>query len=124
MIIHHMKPCPVCGGNARIARKPESWGHSWENWRAVECMACGFTAQGSRESDADAIGIWNRRASGPRNPALRHCPLCGGVPLFWPVEEGSYIKCDRCGATLEDEKATEQELADRWNRMVGYEDTE
>ena len=74
-----LKPCPFCGGGARIRKMSEGWkhGHIIDSF-TVECTECGANLppfesdiwignSGSVHIDTngyeDAIEAWNRRAS-------------------------------------------------------------
>ena len=54
-----LKPCPFCGGEARLISLHNCFGLSGVRW-IVECIKCGCKT--SKEiSDHDAKEKWNRR---------------------------------------------------------------
>lgn len=74
--MQELKPCPFCGGKAKLKCDPENWGYSAER-NKIECSKCnsstdwynwkigdGIThADYSLErSEEEAIEAWNRRA--------------------------------------------------------------
>lgn len=59
-----LKPCPFCGGNAKIIK------HSFYNTRtkrhsdytySVECLKCGSQTYSFYENEQQATGAWNNR---------------------------------------------------------------
>lgn len=52
-ISDELKPCPFCGGDARLDSGFDSY------W--IECKHCGATAEGDKTHDT-AIASWNKRA--------------------------------------------------------------
>lgn len=68
-----LKPCPFCGGEARIIAKP---------YEPKVCVGCdddtclGFSGLGwPYDSEKEATEAWNRRAE--RSGGLNYCPNCG-----------------------------------------------
>jgi len=60
MSVEILKPCPFCGGKARI-RYSSFWNRWCREW-AVECETC-KTIAGDRYKDTEeeAISVWQRR---------------------------------------------------------------
>jgi Lar family restriction alleviation protein len=60
-------PCPFCGGEARLYRKPWSGHGEGGEYSVVACKSCpaDVQAQDYTPDDARAIELWNAR------PALR-----------------------------------------------------
>ena len=89
-----MKPCPFCGGEARIQ------GHGYETAEyRVYCEKCGCSTKLWSESEDKAISAWNSRAkiaSGPHDLMTtwvtpESCPNC----MEHLAREWSY--CPECG---------------------------
>lgn len=56
-MMHDLKPCPFCGGDATLEQNFEL---AWQIWCANEnCTVLSETAIGS---ELDSIAAWNRRA--------------------------------------------------------------
>lgn len=102
-----LKPCPFCGGTAKMRHDSDGPGHSY-----VECEKCHmesvrFMRLFARSSDEDAKTFWNRRMADERvgtweligadqngNGGLWRCTACGRCPL----QVSNY--CPNCGATM------------------------
>lgn len=49
-----LKPCPFCGGEAKIMKM------GYPHW--VYCCECGAKVHGRTNDEKDSIKAWNRRA--------------------------------------------------------------
>ena len=61
-----LKPCPFCGGEAKISMKYVGYGSlglGAHDWFGVYCADCD-TSTREHQTEAEAIAAWNRRASG------------------------------------------------------------
>ena len=54
-----LKPCPFCGGEAKISDM------GYPHW--VFCEKCGARIHGYTTDERDSIEAWNRRADDDRN---------------------------------------------------------
>lgn len=53
MMVDALKPCPFCGGKARLMRRVAEY--------LVKCTGCGTTGK-SKQIAEFAVKAWNRRA--------------------------------------------------------------
>ena len=54
-----LRPCPFCGGKAKIKEPPDGWPYS------VCCVKCGAKIQGEscrEDAEQNAVGKWNKRS--------------------------------------------------------------
>lgn len=58
IIRQKLKPCPFCGGKAKICR---NWNYVWD-YGFIKCDTCGATT-GKFDYYKSAIKAWNRRAA-------------------------------------------------------------
>lgn len=105
-----LKPCPFCGGEARVEDNPLGTDNEGGNIRGgvglgwlwtVECGECGANA-GLWQSEAVAAASWNHRAAlseadfaaavhdGGLWRKERACRMDGPDPVYW--------RCTSCGA--------------------------
>lgn len=62
--MNELKPCPFCGGEARLKRINGYYGYTSDAY-SVECLCCGATikkSNGYRDLTNSVISSWNRRA--------------------------------------------------------------
>ena len=58
-----LKPCPFCGGKARV----RMYSNSWVDWWLASCPQCHISQTGNGyEYEVEAIKAWNRRADKER----------------------------------------------------------
>lgn len=55
-----LKPCPFCGGEARIIHVKQLWDPRNAFW--AQCQKCRMSGK-HFETEAEAIEAWNRRAN-------------------------------------------------------------
>ncbi len=58
--MNELKPCPFCGGEARIISHRF---HELSNTYGVTCKICGSETRQFYRAEEDAVNAWNRRAS-------------------------------------------------------------
>jgi hypothetical protein len=92
-------PCPFCGEEAQILQHhfPTSVAFT------VECKKC--------KSNAENVGIWNNRVSGPtlNMTDIKPCPFCGQTPTLCHFD--TLICCDNAKCFIYQKPATYQQ----WN---------
>ena len=86
-----LKPCPFCGGEAKIKCGEIVNRYNTAVYRHyhVECMSCGVDTR-NFDTDDEAIEAWNRRTD--RTAKVQELPRRSETSLDW---EG---KCSNCGA--------------------------
>ena len=97
-----LKPCPFCGGRARLFRIGHQSGTAFDDW-GIECVQCGampwaFSMFTCRTQDAGGSTRNLRRAVEPesrRRDGMNKmvCPCCGGSIELENDAEGA---CDTC----------------------------
>lgn len=50
-----LKPCPFCGGEAKVQRFPRNY--------SVYCTECGARTMSFKPTEEEAVEDWNRRVS-------------------------------------------------------------
>lgn len=66
-----LKPCPFCGGRARLFRIGHQNGTAFDDW-GIECVSCGampwafsvYQFEDQAEIHEKCAAKWNRRAEG------------------------------------------------------------
>ena len=66
-----LKPCPFCGGRARLVRLGHQSGTAFDDW-GIECVKCGampwtfslYLCRTQEEVHETCAERWNRRAEG------------------------------------------------------------
>lgn len=69
MLYDKLKPCPMCGGRARITSDDEYFGGEWCEAIHAECVNCGmrtrayhsYTVEEKGELARHVAALWNRR---------------------------------------------------------------
>lgn len=98
----NLKPCPFCGGEAQVVRKP---------YEPKFCVGCGddaclgFSGLGwLYETEDHAAAAWNRRAERtcreewvPGSVGGTSVPVCSNCGRGWEAAE---VYCPRCGAKV------------------------
>ena len=99
-----LKPCPFCGGKAKIKKDDEG------NHFYVLCKKCG-TKSISTANETEAIDLWNMRPD-----KLINCPCCNHSYINTIKTRNGYIVwCPHCGISTG--YYEEQNLAfEAWNR--------
>jgi len=77
MQTHKLKPCPFCGGEAKMFA-PRIFG-KWQGYRYVACQTChastsgmmGGPDGGKTKTEEEAAAAWNRRAEEQTKPKTR-----------------------------------------------------
>lgn len=109
-----MKPCPFCGGEAKIMNLNHGTWVECSNYHYERHQVCVHA-----KTEAEAIAAWNSRAeleSGTCNPVetevityydeyghdavkvhVMECDECGGT---YEHINGDYERCPRCGKTV------------------------
>ena len=64
-----LKPCPFCGGEARVQHQSRELYGDVVDWYGVYCnkQFCGFVS--GQSTEAEAIAVWNTRADDYRQAA-------------------------------------------------------
>ncbi len=96
-----LKPCPFCGGNARMLRHELGImgrsGYDW--WHAIQCQRCnaavGYDDNRYRDK-SDAIRAWNTRAPSPE--------LTAANERIKVLEEGIHKALLECGTHFDQAK--------------------
>ena len=92
-----LKPCPFCGGKARVICNPFAEGDAY----FITCVECDMLT-GNFDSEALVIEAWNARAEKTCHLISRYnasafwfeCTECGGNSLH------RYKYCPHCGAKV------------------------
>lgn len=58
-----LKPCPFCGGEAKIHKSGFEYWTSMPHNFTVYCVACGASVRRFYENEQKSIEAWNRRAT-------------------------------------------------------------
>ena len=109
-IREEMKPCPFCGGEARLTYSTDNHRQPYVTCDTPKCPGCN-TYQWHYHTEAEAIEAWNHRAATDTNVGSKvakvlnqerisrykfgSCGACG-APVIKPDKY-----CSECGAKLE-----------------------
>lgn len=98
--MEQLKPCPFCGGEAKIMKM------GYPHW--VYCLQCGAKVHGGTTSEKDSIKAWNRRTE-PKHgkwemkpdpygyfDLIPVCTACGCTTKW----REKYSFCPNCGADM------------------------
>lgn len=75
-----LKPCPFCGGKAKLHSKGTPFGGSY-----IDCLECGVQMGGG--NDAEALKQWNNRHEGRCDEANK--PSCVGIVS---IDDASWLQ--------------------------------
>ena len=115
-----VKPCPHCGGPAKVLYED---GREGTGIIRIECQSCGISTR-EVETEEEAADLWNLRhenkSTGKKGAGL--CAFCGGKSVVECGEDEETndlyrVECNECGAHTgyyEDWK----QCVMRWNRRV------
>ena len=95
-----LKPCPFCGGRARVLE----WGHA----SRVECEHCLARIQEPWQK-GEAVKLWNTRPT-CSNVAPKLAPFdfqCSACDLIWEFDNGTmgeneFYHCPKCGREIKE----------------------
>ena len=108
--VKELKPCPFCGGEARVQHQSRKLYGDVVDWYGVYCnkQFCGYVS--GQSTEAEAIAAWNTRAERTcqriDNGGYRYrfeCSVCGCVVIVHDCAIRLDVLpnyCSNCGAKV------------------------
>jgi Lar family restriction alleviation protein len=108
-----LKPCPFCGGIAKLGHYE---GGKYDTYYLVMCINCFSRTVG--DSENEAVNTWNRRVIREQMPEIKPCK-CGNhaESLRSSFGDECWVACSACGEEGESAKTAELAIA-AWNKRI------
>lgn len=103
-----LKPCPFCGGEARLTYSMDNHHHPYVTCDTPRCPGRN-TYQWHYHTEAEAIEAWNKRAKRKKGKWVRRkdedcweCSECHAVLENSDIGNHNFYYCYHCGADMMD----------------------